>query len=577
MTERMIRKSAARSSECSVRLWMPRRVAKWVVMTMALLLMMSCNAGQAPQFPAEADATPAEDSIGERLFLDTRFSQYFATHMTGVNTPLKVGDPVVEQVYTASGTLPGPFAGQSMNCRSCHFVTEFQGVSGAGNRTYSDFTTRSPIPLPMNDYIETPRNSMHMVGSLQPHDGPTFLHFDGEFATPEDLVKATLTGRNFGWAPDKHLKALVQVALVVRQDDGSDQLAQDRTNGLSYGVLFAGTDSRITSDLLIPAADRIDVNTATPDQILNLVAKCISTYMRDLLFQQDEFGRYIGSPYDVFLRINHLPVQPNAGESVPQYNHRLYQAVLGLSSPKWVDGTMGNFQYHPFPFQFGATELAGLKIFLKAASNTTDGSQHAGNCAACHQAPNFSDFLFHNTGVAQEEYDGVHGAGAFMNLSVPSLSDRKANYNLYLPATSNHPAASETFRRAVDANHPRFADLGLWNVYLNPDMPNPQTSLKSVVCAAGHDCSIDQGLASTIAQFKTPVLRDLEDSSPYLHNGSKLQLADVARLYIHSSQLARQGLLRNPPPEFQAMSLSEDDVNALVAFLISITEDYDDA
>ncbi len=47
-------------------------------------------------------------------------------------------------------------------------------------------------------------------------------------------------------------------------------------------------------------------------QILNLVAKCISTYMGDLLFQQDEFGRYIGSPYDVFLRINHLPVQPKA-------------------------------------------------------------------------------------------------------------------------------------------------------------------------------------------------------------------------------------------------------------------------
>ncbi|HTS09037.1 MAG TPA: hypothetical protein VMP68_25950 [Candidatus Eisenbacteria bacterium] len=546
-------------------------------MTLALLVMMSCNAGQAPQFPAESDATPAEDSIGERLFLDTRFAQYFATHMTAVNKPLAVGDPVVAQVYTTNGILAGPFAGQSINCRSCHFVTEFQGVSGAGNRTYADFTTRSPIPRPMNGYIETPRNSMHMVGSLQPHPGPTLLHFDGEFATPEDLVKATVTGRNFGWAPDQYQQALAQIALVIRQDDGSDELAQDRTNGLSYGVLFAGTDSRITGDLLIPAADRIDVNSATADQILNLVAKCISTYMHDLKFKQDEFGRYIASPYDVFLRINHLPVQPNAGESIPQYNRRLYQAVLGLGNPKWVDGTMGSFQYHPFPFQFGATELAGLKIFLKAASNATDGSQHAGNCAACHQAPNFSDFLFHNTGVSQEEYDGVHGAGAFMNLSVPSSSERNAIYDLYLPASANHPAAGETFRRAADANHPQFADLGMWNVYLNPDMPKPQASLKSVVCAAGHDCSVDEGLASTIAQFKTPILRDLEDSSPYLHNGSKLQLADVINFYIHGSQLARQGLLRNPPPEFKAMSLSEDDVNALVAFLISLTEDYDDA
>jgi cytochrome c553 len=546
--------------------------------TIALCLLTSCNAGQAPNFPSEDDgSTPALDSIGERIFLDTRFAQYFATHMTGVNTPLAVGDPVVQQVYTANGTLPGPFAGQSMNCRSCHFVTEFQGVTGAGNRTYSDFTTRSPIPLPMNGYTLTPRNSMHMVGSLQPHPGPTFLHFDGEFATSEDLVKATMTGRNFGWAPTEYQQALAQVALVIRGDDGSDQLAADRTNGLSYGTLFGGTDKRITTDLLIPAADRIDVNTATPDQILNLVAKCISTYMGDLLFTQDEFGRYIGSPYDVFLRINHLPIQPNAGESIPSYNQRLYQAIVGLSNPAWVDGTDGSFQYHPFPFQFGATEFAGLKIFLKAAAAATDGSQHAGNCAACHQAPNFSDFSFHNTGVSQEEYDNVHGAGAFMNLQVPSLADRSVNYDLYLPATTNHPNATEPFRRAADAGNASYADLGLWNVYQNPDMPNPQSSIQSIICATGQNCSVDMGLPNTIARFKTPVLRDLEDSSPYLHNGSKPSLQDVVQLYINNSKLARQGLLRNPAAEFQQMSLSTDDINALVAFLISLTEDYDDA
>jgi hypothetical protein len=539
--------------------------------------MTSCGAGEAPNFRTDVDVTPAEDSIGERLFLDTRFAEYFAAHMTGVNLPLAVGDPVVQQAYTTSGTLPGPFAGQSMNCRSCHFVTEFQGVAGAGNRTYSDFTSRSPIPLAMNGFTQTPRNSMHMVGSLQAHPGPTFLHFDGEFATPEDLVKATLTGRNFGWDPAQYQQALAQVALVVRGDDGSDQLAKDRTNGLSYATLFLGTDKRITSDLLIPAADRIDVKTATEQQILNLVAKCISTYMGDLLFSQDEFGRYIGSPYDVFLRINHLPVQPNAGESIPQYNQRLYQIVLALSNPMWIDGTYGSFQYHANPFQFGPTEFAGLEIFLKAAAGASDGSQHAGNCAACHQAPNFSDFVFHNNGASQEEYDSFHGAGAFMSLAIPSLSDRNANYDLYLPATANHPNASETFRRAADGSHTGYADLGLWNIYQNPDMPNPQPSLKSVVCAAGQSCSVDQGLANTIAQFKTPILRDLEDSSPYFHNGSKLQLQDVVQFYLNSSQLARQGLLRNAPAEFRSMSLSSEDVNALVAFLLSLTEDYDDA
>jgi hypothetical protein len=63
----------------------------------------------------------------------------------------------------------------------------------------------------------------------------------------------------------------------------------------------------------------------------------------------------------------------------------------------------------------------------------------------------------------------------------------------------------------------------------------------------------------------------------YFHNGSKLRFDDVVNFYINSSQLARQGNLRNAPPEFENMSLSPADLDALVAFLKSLTEDYDDA
>jgi cytochrome c peroxidase len=206
----------------------------------------------------------------------------------------------------------------------------------------------------------------------------------------------------------------------------------------------------------------------------------------------------------------------------------------------------------------------------------TDGSQHAGNCASCHAAPNFTDFVFHCTGVSQEEYDAANGAGSFMNLAVPALAQRNANYNQYLPMTLNHPSASEAFRHIAVAGQPQFADLGMWNVYLNPDIPNPQQALAGVVCAPGNDCSVDQGLASTIAQFKTPNLRDLADSNPYFHNGSKLTLQDVVNFYVFNSQLARQGNLRNAPPQFQSMSIDQSDVSALVAFLQSLTVDYDD-
>jgi cytochrome c peroxidase len=542
-----------------------------------VFMVQGCGSGQAPAAPTESDSTPPADSIGEALFLDTRFGQFFAANMTGVNSPLLAGDPVVNQVQTTNGPLAGPFAGQAINCRSCHFVTEFQGVTNAGNRTYSDFTTRSPIPRTQaNGFDHTPRNSMQMVDSFTSRPGPLFLHFDGEFASAEDLVEGTLTGRNFGWFPSQYNDAIAHIAQVIREDDGSSQLAADRLNGLSYAVLFKGTDPRITPDLLLPASQRLDVTTGTDAQVVHEVAICIGQYMKDLLFQRDSFGRYIGSPYDNFLRVNHLPQQPLTGETKAAYNLRLYQQVLALTNPIYITPGDGSFNYHSQPYQFGALELQGLKIFLASAAAGA-ANAHAGNCAACHQAPDFSDFVFHNNGVSQEEYDAAHGSGAFLNLFIPTNDQRLASFDTYMPASPTHPNASEAFRHAADPNNAAYADLGLWNVYLNPDMPNPQGNLVSVVCAVGTDCSVDRGLASTIARFKTPVLRDLEDSAPYFHNGSAVTFDDVVNHYIQMSQLAHSNAMRNAPPEFANMSLSQDDLAALVAFLKSLTEDYDDA
>ena len=543
----------------------------------ATLVIAGCGAGKAPLAPPSEGSTPAADSIGERIFLDPRFSEYFATHMTGINDPLAVGDPILNQVETTNGPLPGLFAGQAMNCRSCHFVTEFQGVTGGGNRTYSDFTTRSPIPKPMGGFDHTPRNSMQMVDSFTARSTSIFLHFDGEFATGEDLVIGTMTGRNFGWSPTQYTQALAHIASIVRGDDGSSQISQDRTNGLSYGTLFLGTDPRITSDLLLPVALRVDVTKASDAQVVATLAACVTQYMKDLLYQRDEFGRYVGTPYDNFLRVNHLPQEVLAGETRAAYNQRLYQAVLALNNPTYITTADGSFQYHKNPYQFGATELTGLKIFLKSATAGGGAGQHAGNCAACHQAPDFTDFIFHATGVTQQEYDNAHGSGTFVKLTIPSLTDRNNSFDLYLPASASHPNATESFRRAASAGNPNYADLGLWNVYLNPDMPNPQPNLAKFVCATGKDCTVDKGLASTIAQFKTPILRDLEDSAPYFHNGSAITFNDVIEFYITNSKLAQNGLLRNAPAELAKMSLSEDDVAALVAFLKSLTEDYDDA
>ncbi len=472
-------------------------VAGALVVGASLLVGMAagCGSGTAPAISTENESkTPAADPIGERLFLDTRFAKFFFEHMTGYNAVLGTGDPVVATVATPGGVLAGPFAGKSTNCRSCHFVTEFQGVAGAGNRTYSDFATRSTLPLAQNGFDTTPRNSMQMVNTFRSDGGIQYLHFDGEFATGEDLVVGTLTGRNFGWAPEDYTLALHHIAAVIRNDDGSDQLAADRSNGLSYGTLFRGTDSRISADLLLPASQRIEVKTATDLQIVEEVALCMAQYFKDLQFKRDNFNRYVASPYDVWLTKNHLPRQPLAGESARAYNQRLYQDVLALSGAVWVTPADGTFAYHDQPFQFGATELAGLKIFLKSAAAGSGNDQHAGNCAACHAAPDFTDFAFHNNGLAQDEYDGVHGEGCVCGAAGSGAGRAgSAAPDAWLPQTPVHPQATETFRRPATGTNAGYADLGLWNIYLNADYPNPQANLAAFVCAAGKDCSVDQG------------------------------------------------------------------------------------
>ena len=556
----------------------------WVLCGGFLLAMQACGGSSSSSSSSNnsdpgaqqqtTDYPSAEIAIGERLFLETRFSQFFAANMTGINQPLPMGDPVVAQVQTTSSPLPGPFAGQSINCRSCHFVTEFESVPGAGNRTYADFATRSPLPRLINGFDHTPRNSEVMVGSFQ-IPSPIFMHWDGEFVDPVALVESTMTGRNFGWSPDQQAQAIAHIAQVIRQDDGTSQLAMQRTGGLSYSTLFLGTVPGTPVQFDLPPIDLLNVQTATDQQVLDGVANLIVKYMMALNFKQSE-GNYTGSPFDAFIAANNLPRTRLKNETPAAFNLRLLRAINALSNPILITGANQSFKYHSQPFVFGSTELAGLKIFLSSAPGAMDGSQHAGNCAACHQPVAFTDGAFHCTGVSQEEYDAANGSGAFMNLPVPSQAARNANYNQYLPITLIHPMASESFRHIAVQGQPQFADLGLWNVYLNPDMPSPQSALAKVVCSAGMNCSVDQGLANTIAQFKTPTLRDLEDSNPYFHNGSALTFQDVVNFYISSSQLARQGNLRNAPPEFQNMSISQSDMAALVAFLQSLTEDYDD-
>jgi cytochrome c peroxidase len=215
-----------------------------------------------------------------------------------------------------------------------------------------------------------------------------------------------------------------------------------------------------------------------------------------------------------------------------------------------------------------------LAANTKAGAGDASLAPHVANCTSCHTAPDFTDRSFHNNGASQVEYDSVHGAGSFATLEIPPLEERNQQPNRYLPATSQHPAATGTFRSVAESDNPNAADLGMWNVFANPDFPEPQAALRKLMCGS-NKCDLKDQLPQTIALFRTPSLRDLEDSSPFMHTGRFDAIEDVLRYYIRTSALARQGELRNGAPQLSGITIDEQDIKPLAAFLRSLNEDYD--
>jgi cytochrome c peroxidase len=407
------------------------------------------------------------------------------------------------------------------------------------------------------------------------------FHFDGEFRNLVDLIEGTLTGRNFGWLPDEHDAAVQHIATIIREDDGSGLLA--RSAGGAYRDVFLG-GPKMPDEVRLPFRFRMDVRTAGDAAILRRVAQLIAAYVNSLQFVHE--GRaFDGSPFDIFLEKNGIPRAPKPVQSHPAYTSEVRSRLDGIPNPVAVEADRAHvFALHDQPFQFGAEEIRGLRIFMREGTADGSATSGVGNCATCHPLPTFSDLKLHNTGVSQREYDDVHGAGAFAAMSIPDLATRAASPEAYLPGSPEHPAYLGPFRQPADAARPEFADLGVWNCFANPDLTRPhlQNRLRKMICESQGPATCrairrDQSrlLDASIALFKTPSLRDLGDSQPYFHDGSRDTLEDVVSFYREVSEQARAGTLRNASPEIAGIHLGPDDVAPLAAFLRALNEDYE--
>lgn len=144
-------------------------------------------------------------------------------------------------------------------------------------------------------------------------------------------------------------------------------------------------------------------------------------------------------------------------------------------------------------------------------------------CIECHAfSPSsaiFTDFKFHNTGLVSREK------------TFPELERRADEIIANMQGTDP----------GLLAHKPELSDLG-----------------RFLVTRQRKD----------LGAFKTPTLRDVELTGPYMHNGSIKTLIDVVRFY-------NQGGVHNPmlDKKISPLNLSEQEISQLVEFLRALTSD----
>ena len=409
----------------------------------------------------------------------------------------KVNGPAIELGKRLFGDnrFTNPACNTPASCDSCHRPESARG----GRRAYSDSQRYSLIPTHVGGSrkLSTLRNTPGLM-DLGSH--VRFNH-DGRTGSLEETVLAEVTSVHYGWSPREREDALDEIHFVLLNDEG-----QDPTLEGTYVEQFR-------------RAYTIDLNAMRRENVVGRMVKCLADYVRALRSPRT-------SAYDAFLAMNRLPSGPGEGESPQAYTDSLLVRVTRLEERRAL-------KLHP---DFSAQAYAGFKIFMRRSGETG-----VGNCAACHTPPRFSDGGFHNTGVAQMEFDATQGSGAFLQLAVPESPE------------TIRPV--EKFGPKIEKGQQVHADLGYWN-YVRPDPSAADGSF----------------LTRALGAFKTPSLRNLVYSDPYMHNGLYRTLEDAVSQKVRASGFARSAALRSPAAPLLKMRMTTAEVAPVAAFLRALND-----
>lgn len=509
------------------------------------ILLLICS-------PLSALSDDASEALGERMFNDIRFSEYFMKKSKGnVNYELKVGSPELDTIVIDDQESPSPFAGTAMSCASCHMVDQAFESNPGGMRGYNDFARRTKIPARVDGKKFTLRNTPTLVGIGSKYARNRFSHHDGEFHDHSQTVLGNFTGRNMGWIQGEREKALKNIVSIIRNDNGLGELAQEF--GGSYKKVLLSSAADLSDDFRLSSEHRVDITKASDEEIIKAVTFFVTEYLNGIDFEKNDSGEYTGSPYDEFLKINKLSPGPKDGQTNAEYTRELLKSFSKLENPKFIKAK--RYETYGRDFGFNELEWQGLKVFF----NLKNKNQSRGMCVSCHMPPMFTDQFFHNMGTTQAEYDGVHGKGSFNKLLIPGLKERQNQF----------------FSNRANVKNTNHVDLGMWNFFAREGKGILTDYVTKRLCRGERDCSGERLLPFMIGRIKTPTLRNLGQSGPYLHNGSAKNFDHVLEQYMNASDLMRNGQLRNGAPQLRMMRVKALDKKALGAFLNTLNSEYE--
>lgn len=188
-----------------------------------------------------------------------------------------------------------------------------------------------------------------------------------------------------------------------------------------------------------------------------------------------------------------------------------FQETL-ISAPTPFDGFRAAMAANqPVPAEFSAEAQRGLKLFVGE-----------GQCAVCHFGSGFTNREFHDIGIPYAVRPGLVDPGR--HLGIRRLRDSR--YTLLGPFSDDPARSTGTETRHVDLLHRNWGE------------------------------------------FRVPSLRNLAHTAPYMHNGSLATLRDAVR---HYSELNEERLHADGEKLLRPLNLSDAQIDALVAFLLSLS------